>query len=299
MKNAGMTIDFKNDQTFVFGKPEKLATTNSDHYVIPITNYGKLLNNVIIGKHENVMLINKDNISTYDIALKLHRQFAHPTPEKLIKLLNSAGQPGSSNDKLKESIAEVTKECSTCQVYQGSPPHPIVRLPLATSFKECIAMDLKFYKGHILLHLVDHATRLSASTEIKLKNPYVIIEAILHIWIQVYEPAENFLSGNGGEFVSQDFLDICEAMNTCVHTTAAKSPFSNGLIECHNLILLEMLDKFLENQNINFQLALAWCTNTKNSLANVHGFSPFQLAIGQNPVLPSMSHDKPPVDYLK
>ena len=30
---------------------------------------------------------------------------------------------------------------------------------MATSFKERIAMDLKFYKGRILLHLIDHATR--------------------------------------------------------------------------------------------------------------------------------------------
>ena len=55
------------------------------------------------------MLINKDNKSTYDIALKLHRHFAHPSLEKLIKLLNSAGHPWSSDNKLKESIVEVTK----------------------------------------------------------------------------------------------------------------------------------------------------------------------------------------------
>ena len=51
-----------------------------------------------------------------------------------------------------------------------------------------------------------------------------------------------------------------------------------------------MLDKVLD-QNINFHSALAWCTNAKNSLANVPGFSPFQLVIGQNPVLPSTSYD--------
>ena len=156
-------------------------------------------------------------------------------------------------------------------------------------------MDLKFSKGHILLHLVDHATRLSASTEIKSKDLNVIIEAMFCIWIQVYGPTENFLLDNRGEFANQDFPDMCEAMNIHVHTTAAESPFSNGLIEHHNLILSEMLNKVLENQNINFQLALAWCTNAKNSLTNVHQFSPFQLAIGQNPVLPSTSHDKPPV----
>ena len=31
--------------------------------------------------------------------------------------------------------------------------------------------------------------------------------------------------------------------------TAAESPFSNGLVERHNLILSEMLDKTLEDHN--------------------------------------------------
>ena len=68
----------------------------------------------------------------------------------------------------------------------------------------------------------------------------------------------------------------------CVHTTAAESLFTN---------FVRMLDKVLEGQNISFQSALAWFTNAKHSLANVHRFSPFQLAIGQNTVLSSMSHD--------
>ena len=37
-------------------------------------------------------------------------------------------------------------------------------LPLASSFQECVAMDLKFYHNKILLHLVDHATRLFETT---------------------------------------------------------------------------------------------------------------------------------------
>ena len=75
--------------------------------------------------------------------------------------------------------------------------------------------------------------------------------------------------------------------------TAAESPFSNGLVERHNLILSEMLDKTLEDHNTGFELALAWCVNANSSLANVRGFSSFQLALGQNPKMPSIFHDKP------
>ena len=81
-------------------------------------------------------------------------------------------------------------------------------------------------------------------------------------------------------------MDMCtsEAMNTIVKTTAAEVLFSNGLIEKHNLILSEMLDKTLEENRIDLELALAWCTNAKHSLANVCRFSPFQLALVKTPV---------------
>ena len=55
-----------------------------------------------------------------------------------------------------------------------------------------------------------------------------------------------------------------------------------------------MLNKVLEESRCSFEVALVWCTNAKNSLQNVHGFSPFQLALGQNPKLPFMINDKPP-----
>ena len=41
-------------------------------------------------------------------------------------------------------------------------------------------------------------------------------------------------------------------------------------------------------------MILSWCLNAKNSLANVHRFSPFQLVLGQNPKLPSTIIDKLP-----
>ena len=57
-------------------------------------------------------------------------------------------------------------------------PQPIVLLPLATNFKECVAMDLKFYKGKILLHLIDHATRFSVTIILPSKKPDQIVNAM-------------------------------------------------------------------------------------------------------------------------
>ena len=81
-------------------------------------------------------------------------------------------------------------------------------------------------------------------------------------------------------------------MNITVKVTAAEPPFSNGLVEKQNVIIADMMDKTLEESQIILDLALFWCMNAKISLANVHGFSPFQLALRQNLKLPSTFTDK-------
>ena len=55
-----------------------------------------------------------------------------------------------------------------------------------------------------------------------------------------------------------------------------------------------MLDKILEDQQLDLDIALSWCLNAKNLLANIHGFSPIQLIFGQNLKPLSTFNDKPP-----
>ena len=112
---------------------------------------------------------------------------------------------------------------------------------------------------------------------------------LLEVGYKFTERQKNFLTDNGGEFANSDLRDICESY-IALKLTAAEAPFSNGLVKTHNLIIADILDKVLEESNIDINLA--WYGNS-NSLAKVHGFSPFQLALGQNPKLPSTFINKP------
>ena len=124
-------------------------------------------------------------------------------------------------------------------------------------------MDLKSYKGHTLLHLMYHSTRLSASSVIpKKKNRNYHPK----IWISVYGPAEKLISDNHGEFASKDFMDMCETLGIIVKTNAAESPWSNCLVERQNLVLSERLDKITDETDCDISLAVYWCINAKNSL---------------------------------
>ena len=144
MKTANMTLNFKNDTVIIFGELEKLIATKSVHYALPISPYSKILNNIVTGTNPNITLITISNESKHMI-IKLHRPFSHPTLEKLLKLLNCADKSWNNDEKLKHHIQKVSEECTICQVYQKPPPRPVVGLPLASSFQECVAMDLKFY----------------------------------------------------------------------------------------------------------------------------------------------------------
>ena len=76
-------------------------------------------------------------------------------------------------------------------------------------------------------------------------------------WVVVHGTVDKFLTDNGGEFVNEELMTLCEALNIKVHTTGAESPWSNGIIEGHNLVLSEMLNKVLEENHCSLEIALA------------------------------------------
>ena len=131
-------------------------------------------------------------------------------------------------------------------MFKKPPPRPIVGLPIATEFNQVVAMDLKQFGKIYLLPMIDVATKLSAGAIIRNKNPNTIVKEIFKNWIQIYGTPQKFLSDNGGEFINEQMMELCERTNIIIKTTAAESPFSNGIVERHNQILEEysFLDQF-------------------------------------------------------
>ena len=294
MKKAGMQIDFENDSASAFGESIPLQTTHTGLYHFPITQPTQILQMVTINPSESVTLTANTTKTNSEIATKLHRCFAHPSSDKLLKLVNSAGPKWADNQDLKREIATVSDNCITCKIYKKPPPRPVVSLPMANQFQDVVALDLKQLNGKIILHLIDLCTRLSAACIIPNKNKETVVKSIFRIWVAVYGSPKKFLNDNGGEFANSDFIDMCEQLNVIPLTTPAESPWANGVVERHNQTLANMVHKIMEDAKCDIQLALCWALNAKNSLQNVAGFSPFQLAIGCNLTLPSTLHDKLP-----
>ena len=185
--------------------------------------------------------------------------------------MNSTRDPRKDDDELKRLVKKVSDECQICLVYRKAPyPGHVVGLPMPATFQECVTMDLKFYNGNILLHLVNHAIKLSSSKITKPKEQKEINDNIFKIWIQTYGAPEKFLTDNGGDFANRQLLEMCEAINITVNVTAAESPFSNVLVKRHNMIIANMLDKILEDQLLDLDIALPWCLNANKLLVNIH-----------------------------
>ena len=74
---------------------------------------------------------------------------------------------------------------------------------------------------------------------------------------------------------------MAQLLNNHVLSTAAESPWQNGITERHNAIISNMVDRILEDVNSSVEVALA-----KNSLKNVFGYSPNQLVLGRTQIFP-------------
>ena len=159
-------------------------------------------------------------------ALKLHRQFGHPSCEKLVKLLRNAGV---KNKKLEESLSAVSRGCETCIKFKKPSPRPIVSIPMASTFNETIAVDLKVWNKYYFLVIVDLATRFCAATVLTNKEASTIIKGLFMSWISVFGRPRKILTDNGREFNNVELRELGEAFNVKILTTAAESPWSNGV----------------------------------------------------------------------
>ena len=299
LKKANASLNFEKDTLDLLGKQISLQITTSGHYCIPLRKGLSKKGSEDIFFTSPLMNLKPEEI--LPTVKSLHKKFIHPPADKLKKLIKESG----IDDKdILSAVDKISKDCETCKIFKATPPRPSVSFPLASVFNEVVALDLKFVDQEIILHMIDHATRFSQACVITNKKKQTIVQALLDNWIAIFGPPGKYLTDNGGEFVNDEMVQLAEKFNITLMTTAAESPWSNGLCERHNAVLAELIIKGKREYNISTKTALPWAVSVKNTLTNVYGFSPNQLVFGRNPNLPDTMIDRPPagndcVSYLK
>ena len=178
MKRAGVKMDLENDSANIFGKDVALNLTFSGHYCIPIDRTEK----IAVDEVFSVKLEGMETKDRHKTLLKLHRQFAHPPVKKLKSLLQAANL---WKDEYKDLLEDIDSKCDLCKRYSKTPPRPVVSMPMATSFNETVAMDLKQLNGQWILHIKDMWSSYSTSVFINRKTSRDVF-ALMQKWVGVF-----------------------------------------------------------------------------------------------------------------
>lgn len=291
LKRAGATLNFEHDEIVMFGERIPIVISKSGHYCVSLSR--KMTWNSDCEKvFFSTPLSPSDDVQdTTKKVQKLHRQFAHPAPERLKKLVRDSGV---RDKKIMDMIDEVSTKCDVCRRFRKPPLRPSVAFPTAEAFNDVVAMDLKVMGSVYILHMIDHATRYSSACVISNKRKETIVRGVMEHWIKIFGPPKHFLTDNGGEFVNDHMIEFAEKFNIVLRTTAAESAWSNGLCERHNGVLADLMVKTMDDTKCDMTTAVCWALSAKNSLSNVYGYSPNQLVFGKSVALPSVQTDKPP-----
>lgn len=293
LHKSSAVLDFQKNTVTIFGTTIPIVVSSSGHFCLPLSR--KMIPDC---KETQNVLFNFQLPDQGDSLLKkvrkLHLQFAHPLPSKLISLLKDSG---IDNEAVFDAVRTVFDTCETCKRYKKAPLRPVVGFPLASCFNDVVAVDLKsFGDSFYIFHMIDHLSRFSAACLIRNKQKGTIVKGFIHHWFKLFGSPKRILCDNGGEFINNEVSDLCEKLNIELKSTAAESAWSNGMVERHNGILASMMEKVVNDINCSVEIALSWSLAAKNALNNVFGFSPNMLVFGRNPNLPNILVNKPPAN---
>lgn len=291
MKKGKVKLNFEDGTMELLGNVCKMKTTSSGHLIVPLSEKG--------ADEESNVVLHINNLSKLSKSVKLskmkklHVQFSHASKEALWRLLVASGIRDKS---LQEALLEVTTNCDICKKYRRKPLRPCVAEPLAHDFNTMVAMDLKTVEKDkiYILHLICLGTKYSQAGVVRSKHQDVIIRKVLELWIRNFGSPRTFMTDNGREFSNESFRELCQQFNIVSTTTPGESPWSNGVVERHNAILMETVNRTMSETKCNLETAVAWAVSVKNTMSNVSGYSPNVLVFGRNPNFPSVLSDDLP-----
>ena len=294
MAKLDISINNKNDTATMRGKPLPIMTTSAGHLIVDLLGRKQRLD---IDRVLNVELMGADEITQKKALEKIHKQFGHRRKRAFVQLLKNCG---SWKPKFSGMINEIIDGCEGCIMRKRNPDRPAVAMPMATEFNEIVTMDLKIWKGKIILYMIDAFTRYTMAVVVQRKEPEMIVDAMMKSWIKYFGIMGGILTDNGGEFSSALTREVVSILDVMDHTTGAEAPWSNGLCEKNHALADNILQSVMRDYpDMKIDAALAWACVAKNSLTNHFGFSPYQLVFGRNPRLPNVINDPPPSWEIK
>ena len=189
--------------------------------------------------------------------------------------------------------ADITRYCQSCDICQRTLPKgritkvPLGSIPLMEEPFQRVAVDLvgpiqpTTERGHIILVLVDYATRYPEAVPMKTIEAEAVAEKLLGIYSRLGFPKE-VLTDQGSQFVSGIMKEVSRLLSIRRLTTTPYHAMANGLCEKFNGTLKQMLKKMCDEKPNDWDryidpLLFAYRETPQES----SGFSPFELLYGR------------------
>ena len=296
METTETVIDMPNSRVRMFGKDIPTTFTSTGLIMIDMLPH-RAIADTFEDYFEEAVTVNVCQFVEKKLdkasVKKLHCQLGHGSYDKLKRLLSDAGL---GDKELFSLLQEVIESCEICKVYKKPPAKPATSFPRARAVNECVAIDLHQLDSNLYyLHIIDEFSRFSQAGIVRSKKPSEIIDVFSEKWLSIVGCPGLVFCDNGEEFCSKEFEDWAENFNIEQKTSAAHSPFSNGIVERHNAVISLMMKKLAEEfPGTKVETLLAWACSAKNSLSTIAGFSPNQLMFGTQTYLPNVLNSNPP-----
>ena len=216
----------------------------------------------------------------------LHRQFFHPSAEKLYRLLLKS-RPEDTTPETKKILEDLTKRCDPCQRMRGGPTRFRVSLGAdEVRFNEKILIDIMYIGSTPVLHIVDEGTHFSAATFLEKCSSEDIWKGILKCWATIYTGLPSkIIVDQGSEFGKRGiFASLVANANVELETAGTEAHSSLGIGERYHQPLRNTYRKLIHTYpSADKNLLLAFAVKGMNDTLGPEGLVPSALVFGEFP----------------
>ena len=215
---------------------------------------------------------------------KLHKQFFHPSAQKLFNLLKKA-RPEEATPETLSVLDDLTKRCDPCQRVQNAPRRFRVSFGAENvRFNERILLDIMYINGNAILHIVDDGTHYSAARFLPDVSTKTIWKTILECWATIYTGLPNRMLVDQGSAFGPLFISIGAMSNIEVQRTGIEAHSSLGVCERYHQPLRQTYRKIMAAHPASDpKLVLALSVRAMNDTLGPEGLVPTALVFGEYP----------------
>lgn len=215
---------------------------------------------------------------------KLHRQFVHPSADKLFKLLRKT-KPEETTPETLKILEDITRRCDPCQRIQPAPVRFRVSLGAEEiRFNEELLMDIMYIGSDPVLHIVDSATRFSAARFLPDVTTMTVWSKFVECWISIYTGMPNRIRVDRGTCFGDNFFSIARRANIDIGRSGVEAHSSLGVGERYHKPLRDTFRKAkIAIPSATNDLILSLSVKAMNDTLGPEGFVPSALVFGEYP----------------